>query len=165
MRGANPQGGPPSVQRRDQDKACRAPRARKIVADRSRALATAACFVVAIFPSDVERRRAASSLPAIWPVHRCPARRWDKVEQPTRNFRASWLSCLLQALARFDERKDDGTISAITYTIPDAQRISGIGRTKLFELIKGGKLRVNRVTGRTLIVGDSLRALLNGEGV
>ena len=54
---------------------------------------------------------------------------------------------------------------AITYTIPDAQRISGIGRTKLFELIKGGKLRVNRVTGRTLIVGDSLRALLNGEGV
>ena len=49
---------------------------------------------------------------------------------------------------------------ALAYTVPDAMRVSGIGRTKLYELIAAGALRVNRVTGRTLIVGDSLRALL-----
>lgn len=51
---------------------------------------------------------------------------------------------------------------AITYNIPDAGRVSGIGRTTLFGLIKAGRLKVNRETGRTLIVGDSLRELLTG---
>ena len=52
---------------------------------------------------------------------------------------------------------------ALAYTVPDAVRVSGIGRTKLYELIGSGKLKVNKITGRTLIVGDSLRALLIGE--
>ena len=52
---------------------------------------------------------------------------------------------------------------ALTYTVRDAMRVSGIGKTKLYELIKAGALKVNKATGRTLIVGDSLRALLMGE--
>ena len=52
---------------------------------------------------------------------------------------------------------------ALTYTVLDAMRVSGIGRTKVYELIKAGALKVNKSTGRTLIVGDSLRALLTGE--
>ena len=52
---------------------------------------------------------------------------------------------------------------ALAYTVPDAMRVSGIGRTKVYELIKAGALKVNKSTGRTLIVGDSLRALLTGE--
>ena len=52
---------------------------------------------------------------------------------------------------------------ALTYTVPDAMRVSGVGKTKLYELIKAGALKVNKATGRTLIVGDSLRSLLIGE--
>jgi hypothetical protein len=52
---------------------------------------------------------------------------------------------------------------ALAYTIPDACRVSGIGRTKLYELIKAGRLGVCRAAGRVLVLGDSLRALLNTD--
>ena len=49
---------------------------------------------------------------------------------------------------------------AFSYTIPDACRMTGIGRTKLYELIAAERIKVSRAAGRVLVLGDSLRALL-----
>lgn len=51
---------------------------------------------------------------------------------------------------------------AFGFTLRDAVRMSGIGKTKLYELGRCGQLRMVKVAGRTLIEGDSLRALLRG---
>ena len=44
----------------------------------------------------------------------------------------------------------------IAYRIPDALTVSGIGRTKMFELIKDGEIESVHVGRRTLIVAASL---------
>jgi hypothetical protein len=49
---------------------------------------------------------------------------------------------------------------AIGYTIPDACRVSGVGRTKMYELIAKKRIKVSRAAGRVIVVGDSLRELL-----
>jgi hypothetical protein len=49
---------------------------------------------------------------------------------------------------------------ALSYTIDDAQTMCGLGRTTLYKLAQQGQLRLVRVYGRTLVCGDSLRALL-----
>jgi hypothetical protein len=41
--------------------------------------------------------------------------------------------------------------------------MGGPGRTKIYELVKAGKLRLVKIGGRSLIEGDSLRALLRGQ--
>ena len=51
---------------------------------------------------------------------------------------------------------------ALTYTIDDTGRITGLGRTNIYGLIRDGKLKVSRAAGRTLVIGDSLRALILG---
>jgi hypothetical protein len=43
----------------------------------------------------------------------------------------------------------------------DAERLSGIGRTELYELIKQGKIEARKHGRRTLIVVASLRNYLN----
>jgi excisionase family DNA binding protein len=48
----------------------------------------------------------------------------------------------------------------LTVTIPDACRMLGIGRTKIYELIGAGDVRAIRVAGRTLVDVASLRALI-----
>ncbi|WP_237214205.1 helix-turn-helix domain-containing protein [Falsiroseomonas oryziterrae] len=52
--------------------------------------------------------------------------------------------------------------NAITYTLPDAARISGLSQATLRRRAAEGALRLFRVGGRTLVNGDSLRALLTG---
>jgi hypothetical protein len=52
--------------------------------------------------------------------------------------------------------------NAITYTLPDASRISGLSQATLRRRAGEGALRMFRVGGRTLVNGDSLRALLTG---
>ena len=54
-------------------------------------------------------------------------------------------------------------IDPLAYSIHDACRVSSIGKTKLYSLIKDGTLAVRRVGGRTLIPAASLRALIDGE--
>ncbi len=54
--------------------------------------------------------------------------------------------------------------NAFAYRVDDACAMGGFGRTTAYELVKRGKLRLLRVGGRSLICGDSLRALLNGRG-
>lgn len=49
---------------------------------------------------------------------------------------------------------------AHAFTIADAQAMGAPGRTKIYELFKSGKLRKVNVAGRTMVDGNSLRALL-----
>ena len=52
-------------------------------------------------------------------------------------------------------------INAFAFRINDACRMGGFGRTMAYELVKQGRLKLLRVGGRSLICGDSLRALLD----
>jgi hypothetical protein len=51
---------------------------------------------------------------------------------------------------------------ALAFTIPDAQAMGAPGRTTIYNLAKQEKLKLLRVAGRTMVDGDSLRALLRG---
>jgi excisionase family DNA binding protein len=48
----------------------------------------------------------------------------------------------------------------VTVTIPDALRLSGLGRTKLYDLLTKGEIQSVRVGSRRLIVFATLKALL-----
>jgi excisionase family DNA binding protein len=48
----------------------------------------------------------------------------------------------------------------LAVTITDAARMSAIGRTKLYEFIKEGRLPVIKVGAKTLVRVDALDALL-----
>jgi excisionase family DNA binding protein len=48
----------------------------------------------------------------------------------------------------------------IAFRINDAVRASGIGRTKLYALMKSGTLSTVKIGGRRLILRDALAALL-----
>lgn len=48
----------------------------------------------------------------------------------------------------------------IAHTIADASRVSGIGRTSLYELIGAGKIEARKAGNRTLIPAESLRAYI-----
>lgn len=50
------------------------------------------------------------------------------------------------------------TQTKLAYTIPQACEASGIGRTRLYELISEGMLEARRCGGRTLIPAASLAA-------
>lgn len=51
----------------------------------------------------------------------------------------------------------------LAYSITDACRVTSIGRTKLYEMLKNGTLEARRIGGRTLIPAASLRRLIEGE--
>ena len=48
----------------------------------------------------------------------------------------------------------------IAHTIADAAKVSGLGRTSLYELIGAGKIEARKAGNRTLIPAESLRAYL-----
>jgi excisionase family DNA binding protein len=48
----------------------------------------------------------------------------------------------------------------IAYRVPDACRMAGIGKSKLYELAAAGKLRLSRVGGRTLVPHVELQRLI-----
>lgn len=48
----------------------------------------------------------------------------------------------------------------IAYRVPDACRVAGIGKSKLYELAAAGKLRLSRVGGRTLVPHAELQRLI-----
>lgn len=51
----------------------------------------------------------------------------------------------------------------LAYSINDACRVSGIGRTTLYGLISKGEIKVRKVGARTLVPAESLRAFLSVE--
>jgi predicted PhzF superfamily epimerase YddE/YHI9 len=50
--------------------------------------------------------------------------------------------------------------NAFAFTIEDGQAMGRPGRTTIYEMEKAGRLKFIHVGGRTMITGDSLRALL-----
>lgn len=54
-------------------------------------------------------------------------------------------------------------LEPLAYSITDACRVSSIGRTRIYSLIKEGKLQVRKIGKRSLIPAASLRALIEGE--
>jgi excisionase family DNA binding protein len=50
-------------------------------------------------------------------------------------------------------------VEPLAYRTPDACRALGIGKTKLFELLKDGTLKRVRVGTRVLVTAASLRAV------
>lgn len=51
----------------------------------------------------------------------------------------------------------------IAYSIKEACRVSSLGRTTIYAHIAAGRLRANRIGGRTIIPADSLHALIAGQ--
>ena len=49
----------------------------------------------------------------------------------------------------------------LAHTIADAAKVSGIGRTTLYELIGAGKIEARKAGNRTLIPAESLKAYLD----
>jgi excisionase family DNA binding protein len=56
-------------------------------------------------------------------------------------------------------------LQPLAYSIEEAVRVSSIGRTNLYALIKDGKLQARKIGKRTLIPAESLRALILGEAM
>jgi len=52
---------------------------------------------------------------------------------------------------------------ALSYTLPDASRLSGLSVATLRRRAKEGLLRLFRVGGRTLVDGATLRRLLGSD--
>lgn len=63
-------------------------------------------------------------------------------------------------MPRLKTDKPDPSPTAISYPFRDAERVSGLHRSTLRRHAKAGRLKLVRVGNRTLVNGDSLRALL-----
>lgn len=63
-------------------------------------------------------------------------------------------------MARSYQHRDPKPSPPLAYRVNDAARAVGLGRTKIYALIKTGKLASVLVGGRRLILADSLKALL-----
>ena len=51
-------------------------------------------------------------------------------------------------------------LDKLAYTVAEAVRVSNVGRTTLYELIRDGRLEARKLGAKTLIPAASLRALL-----
>jgi excisionase family DNA binding protein len=58
---------------------------------------------------------------------------------------------------------DQPSIEPVTLTVPAAMRVSGLGRTKLYEMILNKEIESVRVGTRRLIVFSSLKARLTNK--
>lgn len=54
-------------------------------------------------------------------------------------------------------------IEPLAYSVSEACRVSSLGRTRLYQLIREGRLEVRKIGKRTLIPAASLRALIEGQ--
>jgi excisionase family DNA binding protein len=52
------------------------------------------------------------------------------------------------------------TDQALAYSIPDAARVCGLGRTTVYKLVSEGRLELRKVGTRSLITAASLRSLV-----
>jgi hypothetical protein len=59
-----------------------------------------------------------------------------------------------------DERVADGGPRPLTITVKMACKMSGLGATKIWELLKDGRLKAVRIDRRTLVLVHSLEQLL-----
>ena len=54
-------------------------------------------------------------------------------------------------------------LDPISYSINDACKVLGLGRTYLYQMIGDGRLEARKIGKRTLIPASSLRRLIDGE--
>lgn len=57
----------------------------------------------------------------------------------------------------------DHPVERLTVRIPHAMAMLGIGRSKLYELIKDGEIETIKLGSATLVIADSLRALVQRQ--
>jgi excisionase family DNA binding protein len=57
----------------------------------------------------------------------------------------------------------DARLDPITVRVREACRITGIGRSKLYELIAAGEIEIVKVGSITLIPTESLRRFVDGR--
>ena len=55
------------------------------------------------------------------------------------------------------------SLRPMTLRIADACRLTGIGRSKLYELIKAGDIEIIKVGSRTLVPIDALEAFIEAQ--
>jgi excisionase family DNA binding protein len=65
-----------------------------------------------------------------------------------------------EGIMRHTPHRPHGDLSPITLRIADACRITGIGRSKFYELIKAGEIEVIKVGAITLVPMSGIQALL-----
>lgn len=58
---------------------------------------------------------------------------------------------------------DYQTLNPLLVGVPEAARLIGLGRSKLYELVKTGDIRLVKLGGRSLISVDELRAYVDGK--
>lgn len=51
-------------------------------------------------------------------------------------------------------------VEPLAYSVADARRLIGIGKTKTFELLANGRLERTKVGRRTLVTAQSIRTLI-----
>lgn len=51
----------------------------------------------------------------------------------------------------------------LAYSIAEAARVTTLGKTRIYELIREGKLQARKIGKRNIIPASSLRALIEGE--
>jgi excisionase family DNA binding protein len=54
-------------------------------------------------------------------------------------------------------------MEVVTTTIEGVRKATGLGRTKIFELIKEGRLSTVKVGRRTLVTAESIRRLVGAK--
>jgi len=59
-------------------------------------------------------------------------------------------------------RKEPESLERRGYSPAEAARIIGCGRTKMYDLIKEGRIRVVKIGARTIIPKSEIDRLLNG---
>ncbi|MSP00243.1 MAG: hypothetical protein EXR07_04205 [Acetobacteraceae bacterium] len=66
------------------------------------------------------------------------------------------------ATLKQDRRRNrpDPNPNAFCFTVAEVRQLGGPGRTKTYELIKAGRLKMIDVAGCKRVTGDSFRALL-----
>jgi excisionase family DNA binding protein len=60
------------------------------------------------------------------------------------------------------ERKESESLERRGYSPAEAARIVGCGRTKMYDLIKEGRVRIVKIGARTIIPKSEIDRLLNG---
>ena len=57
---------------------------------------------------------------------------------------------------------DPETLEPLAYSIADASKVSSLGKTSIYTLIRTGRLESRKIGNRTVIPAQSLRRLIDG---
>ena len=58
---------------------------------------------------------------------------------------------------------EQGTVEPISVRIPEAVRLTGMSRSRLYELMKAREIEFVKVGTSTLVLMDSLRSFIDGK--